>query len=317
MARAHVHPAMAVAVVAVEAVVAEVEMAGAGDDVARPGDPRLERRERHDHLEGRPRRIEPVGRLVDQRRGARRRPLPPLRRADAGIEDVRVEGRLGGHGQHLAVAGVEQDGGGAFLDLAADRLLQLGIDADLDVLAGDALAAVELADDAADGVHLDLHGTGASAQDAVVVPLDPGAADADAGQLHQRVVAGIGFRRRGDVADDMRQVLGLGVDAGGAHVDRDAGQVGRVDLDPRHFLPGQEFAQDDGDEAAVAAHLALDPRLFVVAERDDPREGLERRAEVGGLLGHQQGAPVQPVARDHLAVAVQHAPARRRRTAGR
>ena len=80
---------------------------------------------------------------------------------------------------------------GALLDLAADRLLQFGLDADLHVLAGDALTPVELADDAADGVDLDLHRAGPAAQDAVVEALHPRAADPDARQLQQRVVAHI------------------------------------------------------------------------------------------------------------------------------
>ena len=168
-----------------------------------------------------------------------------------------------------------------------------------------------------DGVDLQLHRAGAAAQHAVVVPLDPGAADADAGQLQQRVAVHVALGRRRDIADDMRQVLGLGVEARGADIDQDAGQVGRVHLDPRHLLPGQELAHDDGHEAAAAAHLALDAGALVVGQRHDAGEGLERRGDVGGLLGDQQGAPVQPVAGDDLALAVQHAAARRRDQPGR
>ena len=62
----------------------------------------------------------------------------------------------------------------------------------------------------------------------------------------------------------------------------------------------------------MAVHFALDARPLVVAERHDARETVERRRHVVGLLGDQQRAPVELVAGDHGAEAVQHAPARRR-----
>ena len=61
-------------------------MARAVHRARRRGDARLQRGQRHHHLEGRARRVEPVGRLVDQRRRADRRPLPPLRAGDARVE---------------------------------------------------------------------------------------------------------------------------------------------------------------------------------------------------------------------------------------
>jgi hypothetical protein len=61
-----------------EARIAEVHVAGAVDAFPGLHHPRLQRGERHDHLEGGARRVEPVRRLVDQRRRAVRRPFAPL-----------------------------------------------------------------------------------------------------------------------------------------------------------------------------------------------------------------------------------------------
>ncbi len=145
-----------------------------------------------------------------------------------------------------------------------------------------------------------------------MVALDAGAADADAGQLEQRVAVHVTLRRRCDVADDVREVLALGVDARGADVDQHAGQVGRIHLNARHLLPGQELAHDDGHEAPAAAHVALDARALRIRQRHDAVEGLEHRRDVARLLGDEQRAPVEAVAGDHAALPVQHAPARGR-----
>ena len=103
----------------------------------------------------------------------------------------------------------------------------------------------------------------------------------------------------------------------GTGVDKDARQVGRVHLDLRHLVPGQELAHDGRDEGAVAMHLALDPGALVLGQRHDAAERVERCAHVGGLLGDQQGPPVQLVAGEGDAEPVEHPAARRRRSAAR
>ncbi|CAM3768583.1 hypothetical protein ROMU108268_02570 [Roseomonas mucosa] len=313
---AHVDRAMAVARPAVEARVAQVVVAGAEDPVLRRDHLGVQRRHAHHHLEGGARRVEAVRHLVDQRRGALAGPLLPLRGGDAGIEESGVEGGLARHGQDLARLRVEHDGAGAFLAAAAHATLELGIDADLDVLARHALAAVQLADHAADDVHLQALGPGTAAQDGVVVAFDPRAADADARQFQQRVVADVAFRRRSDVAHHMGELLVLRIVARGADIDADARQVRRVDLQQRHLVPGQEVADGDGDEAAAAADVALDAGLLVVLQGQQLREGLQHRRHVARRFRGQQGAPVQPVGGDDLAVAVHDAAARRRQEAG-
>ena len=82
--------------------------------------------------------------------------------------------------QHLAVAEIQHHRGGALV-ASGSRLLQVGVDV-ISTSGPAALAAVQFADDAAERVHLQLHRAGAAAQVEVVDPLDPRAADAEAGQ---------------------------------------------------------------------------------------------------------------------------------------
>ena len=94
------------------------------------------------------------------------------------------------------------------------------------------------------------------------------------------------------------------------------GRSGALTSILRHLLPGQELAHDERDEAPAAAQLALDAGALVVGERDDLGERVQRVVDALGLLGGQQGAPVQLVAADDLAEPVEDAPARRRGEAG-
>ena len=197
-----------------------------------------------------------------------------------------------------------------------DRVLQAHVDRQAQVLARRALLALQLADHAADRVHLHLHRARAPAQLHVLGLLHAVAADADAGQGQHGVFAHVALAGRRHIAHDVGERRALGIEAGGADIHEDAGQVRRVDLDPRHLLPGQELAHDDGDEAAAAAQLAFDAGAFVVGQGDDAGEGVQRVAHVGRLLGRQQRAPVQLVAADDDAGAVQDAPARRGDQAG-
>ncbi len=121
---------------------------------------------------------------------------------------------------------------------------------------------LQFADHPPHHIHLQLHRAGAAAQQAVVVALDSRPPHADAGQHQQRIVVAIRLCGRGDKADNMGQMLSLGIDAGRANIDADAWQIRGVELDRRHLLPGEEFAHQHGNEASPAAHFALDPRPF-------------------------------------------------------
>ena len=169
----------------------------------------LEGRQRRHHLEGRARRVLAADAFVDQRRARVVAQLAPDARPQAAGERRRVVARHRGQRQHAAGAHVDHDGTGR--QLAGQprhaETLQLEVEAQLEVVAGLALAAVELADLAADRVDLDPAEPGAAAQRAVVAALDPALADAELRQLQQRIVVrGLLGRADGaDIAQDVGQ----------------------------------------------------------------------------------------------------------------
>ena len=88
----------------------------------------------------------------------------------------------------------------------------------------------------------------------------------------------------GEDASSVLAALGnepLEIDAMGIDIDQHTGQIGRIDLDRSHFVPGQEFAHHDRDEAAMAMVVrALHRRL----------KRLSRRADAMGRALHAEGA---------------------------
>jgi hypothetical protein len=149
---------------AVEPRIADIDEARALDAVAGRQHPRLQRGQAHRHLEGRAWRVHPRHRLVDQRGALVGTPLLPLRLADAGIEQRRVEGRVGGHGQHLAVGAVHHHATRTLVaQMPQHRLLQLGVDGQADFGAWQTLLPVQLAHHAADRADFELHLAGAAA----------------------------------------------------------------------------------------------------------------------------------------------------------
>ncbi len=302
---------------AVEARVADVEVAGAVHGISGRDGVRLQPGERNRHLERRAGRIDAGDRAIEQRRAPVACPRGPLRLRDAGIEHRRVEGGIGAHRQHLAVAAVEHHGGGALVAEPAEHsLLQAGVERQAKFLALLAFLTVQLADHTAECIHLELNRARGAAQVEVARLLEAGAPDPDARQRQLRIAGDILLRWRRHVAHDVRQVIAVGVLARGADVDHDAGQIGGVDLDRRHLVPAEELAHHDGNEPSVAVHLAFDASTLVLGERHDAAEIVQRGGYVGGLLGDQQRPPVQLVAGNHGAGAVQHAPARRGDQAG-
>ncbi len=239
--------------------------------------PRRERGERHRHLEGGARRVDAGDRLVDERRHRVVHPAIPLRLAHARIEQARVEGRVGGHRQHLAVGRVEHDRAGALAgEMVGRLLLQRGVDGQAEFDAGRALLAVQLADHPTERVDLELHLAGAAAQRRLVVLLHARAADADAGQRQHRIGRHLALVGRRHVAHDMRQQLAVGIFPRGAEIDHDAGQVRGGDLDPRHLLPIEEVAEHDGDEALPLRQRLRDPAARGVGQGDHAREGVQQ-----------------------------------------
>src|SRR6266851_4588149 len=295
--------------------VTEREVAGACEGRLRRDDAGLERRQRHHRLEGGAGRVGAADGLVAERRALVVLDALPRRLAHARDEPARVIARARNHGQHLAGPRIHQDAGRALLGGAAPRgkLLQRHVDAEDRLLTGNALLTRQLAHDAPEGIHLDLAGAGAAAQVEVVRLLDAFLADAEVGQLEQRIVARqFLFRDRGNIAQDVRGLLAERIVADEALLDRHARQLQRVDLDARHLFPAQIFADHDGHEAVLAANVAQHPATIRFAQRDQRTDSLERRLDIAGLLGHEHDAVGRAVVGENGAEAVDDAAARRR-----
>src|SRR5271170_2006788 len=65
---------------------------------------------------------------------------------------------------------------------------------------------------------------------------------------------------------------------------RDAWQFGRRNLDPSHFVPAEIVAYHDRDERVSATDLTENATTIHVAKLDQGSQGVERRADVCGLL---------------------------------
>ena len=180
--------------------------------------------------------------------------------------------------------------------------------------AGLAFGAVELAHDPAHGIDLDLDGAGATAQFVLERAFHALLAEAQGGELQHRIVAA-GEILVGDaagVADDVAHQLALGIVAGLAEVDEHAGQVGRVELDPRHFLPTEILAHHDRLGVAAAPELAQQAVLLGLAQVEDLVEALDQHLHAAAAVGGRHGAEIVAVDGERLAGAVEDQAARRR-----
>ena len=115
-----VHPAVSALLPAMELVVTEMHAAAAEDALRRIDGVLLERGGGDDDLEGGPRRILSLDRLVRERMQRIGDQLTPLVLGDAAREEIGIEGRLRHHRQHAAVVGIHHDDGTL---LIAHRLL--------------------------------------------------------------------------------------------------------------------------------------------------------------------------------------------------
>ena len=108
---------------------------------------------------------------------------------EPGRELHRVETRARQHRKDIAIRRIEQHTGdaGLALDAARDEFLHRDVEPEDHVLTGLPRPAGQLAHDATVGVHLDLAGAGETAQPHILRLLDPALADAEIGQLEQRV----------------------------------------------------------------------------------------------------------------------------------
>ena len=195
--------------------------------------------------------------------------------------------------------------------------LQVEIDGEERVRSGLAFGAVELAHDAADGIDLDLDGAGAATQVVLERALHALLAEADGGELQQRIVAAgeVLVRDAAGIADDVAHQLALGIVARLAEIDEHARQVGGVELEPRHFLPAEILAHHHGLGVAVAAQLAQQAVALGLADIEDLVEPLDHDLGAAAAIRRHHGAEVVAVDGERLAGAVEDQPARRRQQA--
>jgi hypothetical protein len=117
------------------------------------------------------------------------------------------------------------------------------------------------------------------------------------------------------VADDVAHQLAFGIVAALAEIDEHAGQVGCVELEPRHFFPVQVLAHHRRLGVAAAAKLTQQPRLLGLAEIEDLVEPVDQDLRAAAAVGAHHGAVVVAVDREGLAGAVEDQAARRRQQA--
>src|SRR3954464_14618234 len=193
---------------------AEAEVPGT-ESLVRWLDPSFQGRQRRHHLEGGAWRVLAPDALVDQRRAGIVAQLVPDARPQAAGEDGRLEARHRSQGEHAAAAHVDDHGaGGELARQARDaKTLEIQVQGQPDIDAGDPFPPVKLTDLAAGGIDLDAAEAGAPAQDGIVAALDPALAYTEVRQLQQRILVR-GLVRRVDGADipqDMGEHRAFGI----------------------------------------------------------------------------------------------------------
>ena len=214
-----VHIDRAVALVAVEGVVSELEGAGAIDDLLAV-DPGIEQRQRHRRLDGRSRRVEALQGLIDERQMIVPRQHLPLVRADSVREIVRIERRHRRHRQDVAVGDVDDHhGAGLVANSPRRKLVKVGVDRQLDGAAAAVGFGLELLDQLAPGGDFDALSAGFAPKRRVQRLLQAFLSDLHARDQEQRVLVLFFIfldRGRADIADELAHRRTAGVEAGEA-----------------------------------------------------------------------------------------------------
>ena len=98
--------------------------------------------------------------------------------------------------------------------------------------------------------------------------LDAVLADAEIGQLQQRVAGLLCLRDRSNIPDDVRRAWAQGVRSGEALLDRHARQLGYGYFNPRHVLPAEIGTNHDRHEGMLAANVTQHPAAIRLADFD-------------------------------------------------
>ncbi len=245
----------------------------------------LHRDARDYELEDRARRVRGGDRAIEQgpaRVGVQR---PPLHRLEAAHERVRVEAGRAVHGEHRAAARLEGDyrAGHGVGEQLGHPLLQLEVDVQAEILAGDrlhGLAALELAHDPAQRVDLDVAHARRTGEQPVVDAFYPRLPD-DAARLVALELLEFEIRIAdlGHVADDVSEQRPAGVAPLGRRFDHDpAGQVCAPFFDGGDL--GEAGVALDGDRVIGMPAVAVDQSVGLLAgEFEYGRQSVEHHAE--------------------------------------
>src|SRR6185437_593558 len=299
---------------AMEYRIAEVEFTWAKEFGVRGDHAGFERGGRHQRLERRTRRIGAGNRLVFQWIVRIVDQCFPLHRAQAAGEGAWIETRRRSQSKHLAVPRIDDDGGGRALRIAAAhrQILQRHIETEDDLVAVDAVLVREFAHNAAKSIDLDLAGASGAAKLEIVLLLDAAFADAEIGQLYQRIVAvELLFRNRRDVTHDVRSLVPERIMADETLLDRNARQIDRVDVDTRHLVPVHILAQGDRHETVPVADVTQNAAAIRVSEWHEIGDRIERLVDVACLFRDHHGAVGRPVDGERHTEAIDDAAARR------
>ena len=221
-------------------------------------------------------------------------------------ERVRIKAGLADHAQHFAIARIDGDGDTSAAFEGGDRCaLQLGIDAQIQMLSGLRRHPSEHAQRAPFGIGLDALVADLAEQDVFVITLDAGLADMRGGAV-ARIIEPLAIlgTDAADIADDMAEI--------GAHRVKpfeighhfDTGKTVAIDREAGDFV----FAQMKAQRQTLKAPLGLAQRIEALAvlgiDWQDGGHRVDDLHDIAGLLGHHFEAVLKHVLGEQHAIAV-------------
>ena len=308
---AQVHRPVATFLPALERAAVERGATGAVDCEIRRDDAFLKRGGRHCHLERRPRRIASLNGAVAQRTvlvGRQRGPRHPI---DARRKRIRIVRRPAREAEHVAVARVEHHRRPIELDRVEpvlDCFLHVVVEGQLQAVALGRRVFFERPDFTADAVDHHAPRAVLAPERRVVHFLDPRLPD-DVAALQPVVARHLRVVHLADISEQVR-AHGLGI-AARRHLLHD--DVRQLEPPRRHGGHlGERCIRHDHDRAIRRlSPVTLDDhahRVFVHAEHAGQHP--YRAAEILGVFADDRDAVRVAVLDEHLAVAIEHEPAR-------
>ncbi len=270
---------------------------------------------RYRRFDRRARRVQTTQHAVEQRPVDGITQLGVGLEADAGDEQVGVETRLTDHRQHFAGFRIErhhrattpaQCGLGGFL--------QLDVEAQDDVLAGNRIGALEHPQHAATGVGFDFLVTDLTVQFRLVEPLDAGLADVVGAAVVDRIQRlQLFLVDPPHVAHRVRKVRALRVMPDQLRDHFHPGQAELVHRDPGDLLFGQlEQYWHRLERPAPLTHAFLEDHPVLGRQLQHLDDDVEHLLPIAGALAGHAQTEARPVVGHDYAVAVENQPARRR-----